>query len=304
MDNVKLRYLDADPEPPADPDPDGYPARAMVVDYGFITDQQRRSSLYELAAQRGVMVGPSHDHIRAWPPGAATYTVELWDIPEAEKDALIDYYAASPAIVLEFHGDSGPIDPPVTPVPPEEPPSAPEPLPDPWDVDHADEVPRRTDLALFPGGRWKARKLSDIHEITVHHIASIANWEQAMRNYLRKGTGRPAPPYSLWIERTGLVRKLLHLTEANWHDHDWPRTFRRLSVGLNGALHLYPPTPEQLDALVRVCVWAIRHPEMQVTRAGIRGHMDITPTQCPGWDARGSGWKDNFFELLDAALDG
>ena len=97
------------------PTPGGYPARALVVDYGLITDEERRKALYLEASARGIMVGPSHDHVRAWPPGAGSYVVELSGIPAAKQGEFMTYYAArSPEIVLAFRDTP---DAPVTPSP-------------------------------------------------------------------------------------------------------------------------------------------------------------------------------------------
>lgn len=83
--------------------PGGYPARALVVDYGLITDQERRRTLYLEACDRGIVVGPSHDHVRSWPPGAGSYVVELSGIPVAKQGEFVTYYAArSPEITLVF----------------------------------------------------------------------------------------------------------------------------------------------------------------------------------------------------------
>lgn len=113
IDDMSLEVI-AEPEPPDGPVPGGYPATAMVVDYGLITSPTRRQELYGLACTRGVMVGPSHDHVRAWPPGAGSYTVNLYDIPEAQREAFRAYYAKSPAIEVVFEGPTEP-EPPTPP---------------------------------------------------------------------------------------------------------------------------------------------------------------------------------------------
>lgn len=141
VDDVSLNVVDQ-PQPPADgPVPGGYPATAMVVDYGLIQDPARRSALYSLAAERGVMVGPSHDHVRAWPPGAGSYDVELYDIPADHRDAFRAYYAErSPHINLVFPSATIP-----------EPEPEPEPQPDPsWRP--RNYVPRGTKLGFHGVG--------------------------------------------------------------------------------------------------------------------------------------------------------
>jgi hypothetical protein len=93
-------------DPSPDPEPGWYDARAIVCDFDIVRDPARRQEIYAEAAERGVMVGPSHDHVRAWPPGARSYTVELVDIPEARRSEFEDYYHdRSPEIVVEFVGD-------------------------------------------------------------------------------------------------------------------------------------------------------------------------------------------------------
>lgn len=176
---------------------------------------------------------------------------------------------------------------------------------EPWDEDWSEKVPRRTDIPRWPNGRWAHRDLSIVDKVTVHHIASWADPIAHSRNYLRKGAGRPAPPYTIWIDRDRTL-KLLNLNEACWHDHSG-RTSRNLSVGLNGALHREKPTQYQMQSLVRVCAWAIAHPEMRVPRDGIRGHMYWIGTECPGWRVGPVGnrrdfWKDEFFQQLKEVL--
>ncbi len=111
-----------EPEPePEGPTPGGYPATAMVVDYDIITDWARRTEIYRYACNSGVMAGPSHDHVRAWPPGAETYTVKLWDIPEHRHDEFRAWYQErSPEIEVVFKGGGGTPDP--TPDPEPDPP--------------------------------------------------------------------------------------------------------------------------------------------------------------------------------------
>ncbi len=77
-----------------------------------------------------------------------------------------------------------------------------------------------------------------------------------------------------------------------------------VGVALTGTLHLAPPTEAQLEALVRVCAWAIAEPRLPgITRETITGHVNWTVTQCPGWSSDASGhWKARFFSMLDAVL--
>ncbi len=218
-----------------------------------------------------------------------------WDVYDPDKVKTSDGRAFSDVLV-DWIVEREPVTPPEDPTP----------VRPPWDRDITADLPRRYDLARWPDGRWPTRPLERISHVTVHHMGSMVGDIYAhARAYLYKdATGRPAYPYTLWIERDGPVLKCLDLEEANWHDHTADPNYH-LSVGLNGALHSYPPTAAQLDALVRVCVWAVRNPQMNVTRERITGHMDWASTACPGWTYAASGsWKAEFLRRLDAVLDG
>jgi hypothetical protein len=74
-----------------------------------------------------------------------------------------------------------------------------------------------------------------------------------------------------------------------------------LSIGLAGSLHLHEPSDAQLNALVRVCAWAIKSDMLPGINGvdQIKGHMDHIATQCPGWNSDRSGhWKGRFYDLL------
>lgn len=146
-----------DPEPCTDPEgptPGGYPAVAMVVDYDIITSTERREELYLIASDMGVMVGPSHDHVRAWPPGAETYTVTLWDIPADRHDEFRAWYQErGPDIEVVFLNADEIPDPEPEPPEPEPLPQDPEPdpLPDPTWKPH-NFVPTGTLLGFHAAG--------------------------------------------------------------------------------------------------------------------------------------------------------
>ncbi len=172
---------------------------------------------------------------------------------------------------------------------------------DPWDVNLSEDLPRRYNLSRWPDGRWPHRNTKDINRITVHHIGSLVSDLHAhAQAYLYKdSTGRPAYPYTFVIERDGTIKKCLNLDEANWHDHSGNHV-RHLSIGLNGALHVYPPTEEQYKSLVKLVNWAVDSPHMSIDMDRINGHMDYIGTVCPGWNSASSGyWKPRFFEKLN-----
>jgi hypothetical protein len=84
---------------------DGYAAFAVVVDYDIVTDVARRQELFLDACARGVMVGPSHDHVARWPKGAGSYTIELPDIPVSRREDFIAWYKIkSPYATIVFPG--------------------------------------------------------------------------------------------------------------------------------------------------------------------------------------------------------
>lgn len=138
-------------------------------------------------------------------------------------------------------------------------------------------------------------------------MGSIDQIKRHGASYLNKGSGRPAYPYTFIVMRDGLIVKCLYLNEGNWHDHSG-KSQRHLCIGADGALHHYPPTPEQLAGIVKLNAWAIRHPEMRITysaldRSNVTGHEDWYPTECPGWSQWASGyWKNDFYAALDKEM--
>lgn len=237
-------------------------------------------------------VVPSHDDAGRLtnvlgPSGQGGLAI-LYDIPAGERQGYLDYYAnLYPLARVQFAGDEVDV---------------------PWDRDITSELPRRADLEKWPDGRWTERELSVVNRTTNHHLGRLVESLHDMAAwYLTKEEGRPASPYTFVIQRDGEIVKCLHLTEGNWHDHSG-KSHRHLCIGLNGALHEYPPTEEQFRSMVKMNAWAIRHPEMTVSysdadRAGITGHDDWYRTECPGWRSAKSGnWKAEFYRRLDAEM--
>lgn len=173
----------------------------------------------------------------------------------------------------------------------------------PWDRDISGELATNpgpyTNASLNADGGWWQRRLDQIDVLTVHHTLSDSPHATA-KNYIRKGGGRPTIPYTIWITQTGEILKCVDLTEGLWHDHTGHRN-THLSVGMAGTLHLYEPSEPQLQALVKVCVWAVRSdalPSITSTKQ-IKGHMDFIGTQCPGWTV---GGRDHWKRRLQVAL--
>ena len=93
-----------EPEPQPTPAPGGwYDAFGYVVDFDLITDPAARLAYYIRACEEGRVIGPSHDHLATWPPGARSYTLTLPGIPVDRRSALTAYYNnLNPRIVLRY----------------------------------------------------------------------------------------------------------------------------------------------------------------------------------------------------------
>ena len=130
FDDVSLTIEAGDGDPAPGPDPGGYPARAMVVAYGLIPDRLTRRDLYQLASDQGITVTPSHDHAQAWPPGARSYTIDVYNVPEHHKNDLRSYYRPDIDLNFQVHTETPP--PPPPPPTPVDPPAGGEGEPSPY----------------------------------------------------------------------------------------------------------------------------------------------------------------------------
>jgi hypothetical protein len=152
-------------------------------------------------------------------------------------------------------------------------------------------------------GGWWQRTLDQINALTIHHTLSDSPHATAAR-YVNKNGGRPTIPYTVWITQTGQTLLCVTLTQGLWHDHTGHENMH-LSVGLAGELHKYRPADVQLSAAAELCAWAIRSNALPNVDSplDIKGHQDYIATTCPGWASEASGnWKDDFYQLLEAAL--
>jgi hypothetical protein len=148
---------------------------------------------------------------------------------------------------------------------------------------------------------WWQRTLPQIDGLTLHH--TLSDSPHALAEWYCQSRGRPSIPYSIWISQTGDIYLCLDFVEGCWHDHTGHEN-THLSVGLAGRLHEYRPAEVQLRAAAYVAAWAIRHPDMSVTRDTVVGHDEYARTQCPGWDSPASGrWRSQFYSLLDQELE-
>lgn len=160
-------------------------------------------------------------------------------------------------------------------------------------------------------GWWK-RTLDQIDALTFHH--TLSNSPHATATYIAlqksngQGIGHPTTEYTIWITETGEILLCVPLTEGLWHDHTGNKN-THLSVGLAGRLHENRPSDPQLEAAARVGAWAVLSSILPSISGieQIKGHMDYTDTQCPGWDERtgntGSGfWKPDLYDLIEQEL--
>jgi hypothetical protein len=176
----------------------------------------------------------------------------------------------------------------------------------PWDRDISEELATGTwpygHPSLDADNGWWKRTLDQIDALTIHHTLSDSPHATA-NYYVKKNGGRPTIPYTIWITQTGEILKCVDLTKGLWHDHTGHRN-THLSIGLAGTLHLYEPSEPQLQALVKVCVWAVESdilPTITSTQQ-ITGHMDYINTQCPGWTIhKHDHWKRRFQRVLREA---
>lgn len=152
---------------------------------------------------------------------------------------------------------------------------------------------------------WWLREWEQIDYITIHHTLShnpyaTAEW------YVNKEGGRPSIPYTIWVTETGEVLLCNQLIEGCWHDHTGHAN-THLSIGLAGELHINAPSNSQLDALARICKWAIANSNLPLIDNidKIRGHAHWYNTVCPGWAAEKSGlWEAQFYSKLEELLEG
>lgn len=175
----------------------------------------------------------------------------------------------------------------------------------PWTRDIRSELPYNpgpyTSEALNRSGGWWKRTLDQITGVTIHHTLSDSPHATAA-HYINKGGGRPTIPYTIWVTQTGEVLLCVALEQGLWHDHTGHEN-KSLSVGLAGHLHKYPPADVQLDAAVKVCVWAIRELPGVTSIEQIQGHRDRASTICPGWASSASGnWRDEFYKRFEERL--
>jgi hypothetical protein len=175
----------------------------------------------------------------------------------------------------------------------------------PWDRDISGE------LATNPGpyvnyylkrdGGWWQRRLDQIDAVTIHHTLSDSPHATAAHYVARD---HPTLPYTLWVTQDGQILKCVDLTDGLWHDHTGHAN-THLSVGLAGTLHLYHPAEVQLEAVARLCAWAIKSDELPSVTGieQVKGHQDYIATICPGWSSNASGrWKAEFYERLRGML--
>jgi hypothetical protein len=153
-----------------------------------------------------------------------------------------------------------------------------------------------TNAALNRDGGWWQRRLDQIVGVTIHHTLSNSPHATA-EHYINKGGGRPTIPYTFWITQTGEILWCVALDRGLWHDHTGHEN-TNLSVGLAGKLHILEPPDVQLDAAVRLCVWAIENLPSLTSIEQVKGHRDHIQTICPGWDK----WKERFYSKLREAI--
>lgn len=245
-----------------------------VID-GTVPVEEAVALFREIWSDNPATVGPSYDDAGV---GDLDYrTAVLHSVPpERWAEFLAWYEKHYPGVEVLF---------PARPVPG---------LPDPWDRDITHELVRNNNCTGSLANGWWQRTLDQIVGLTVHHTLSNSPHNTA-RWYIHKDAqGRPSIPYAIWITQTGEILKCLDFTEGNWHDHTGHKNVH-LSIGAAGRLHEYPPTDCQMEALVKVSAWAVRHPEMNITLDMVKGHQDYYRTDCPGWH---TGWKHEFYTLL------
>lgn len=194
--------------------------------------------------------------------------------------------------------------------------------PVPWDRDITDELPYNkgpySSKTLNDQGGWWQRTPEQIDGLTIHH--TLSDSPHATANYIVKQKDVPTTQYQIWVSQTGEVLKCTDLTEGLWHDHTGNKN-THISVGLAGRLHEYTPADVQIDAAVKIAVWAIATFPNIAGIGEVQGHRDwvriyhdrgyykeqgtATPwTACPGWASDASGnWRAEFYERLGAALE-
>lgn len=164
---------------------------------------------------------------------------------------------------------------------------------------------------------WWVRALNQIDTLTFHHTLSDSP-HVTFRTYIHRKK-RPTGPYTFWITQEGQVLLCVNPELGVYHDHTgfwvsqggrklWGN--RHLSVGLAGRLHEYTPAQVQLDAAARFATNVIKSTEYSgiASIQDIKGHMDMTGTECPGWVVVRNGrqcedrWKARFYEMIHNAI--
>jgi len=177
----------------------------------------------------------------------------------------------------------------------------------PWDRDITGELARNPgpydNYYLQRDGGWWQRTLDQIDRVTIHHTLSDSPHATA-KYYVVKAGGHPTLPYTIWVTQDGQILKCVELEQGLWHDHTGHQN-THLSVGMAGSLHLYHPADVQLEAVARLCAWAIESDELPNVSAieQIKGHRDYAATVCPGWACDASGnWRNEFYKRVEALL--
>lgn len=151
------------------------------------------------------------------------------------------------------------------------------------ELDKNGEWPEQTEL-------WKGLVLHHTLSSSPHATATYCAFQKEAKTV-------PGIQYSIWITQTGEILLTEKLDRMVRHLGVMPE--RRLPVGLEGNLDKHWPPEPMLDAMVRVCKWAIQNPAMEIELETITGHDDHSKTACPGWR---SGWKAEFYRRLRKAL--
>ena len=159
--------------------------------------------------------------------------------------------------------------------------------------------------------KWRGKVITmpdAITGLTIHH--TLSHSPLATAQYCSGPKGYPTTQYHYWISQGDgcPIYQLLPEEWAVWHDCTGALQ-TTLAIGMAGQLHLSPPPDEQIEQLVRLCVWLMDRHSLGIE--DVTGHRERYnyQTQCPGWGpldrsqrSWGSGWKEAFFDALRSAL--
>lgn len=140
--------------------------------------------------------------------------------------------------------------------------------------------------SLVMGRQPKARKISEVHGLVVHHTAAPESYtpERVAHDHVAKGW--PSIGYHFWVERDGTILQLNDLSAVVNHSrgrvpvpHLQPNQ-NLAAVVFPGDYRTLEPTPAQRGSLL--LLFAILREALGVEEDMLFSHRELKTTACPG----------------------